>query len=85
MQREVEAQLQAKLLQAGFDYLRFVHSLGISFKPGPDRLSTLKRARQAALLQLHPDKLSQRDERGRALGLRATQMLNAMWQQQGAV
>ncbi len=84
MQQEVEAQHQSKLRQAGFDYLRFVHSLGIHFKPGPDRLSTLKRARQAALLQLHPDKLSQQGERGQALGLRATQMLNAMWQQQGA-
>ena len=79
MEHQVQAELAALLAQSGGDLLRLVAALGIPFPPAADRRGSLRNARAAALLRLHPDKLVQRTEREQVFGLLATKLVNELW------
>lgn len=79
----MRGELAALLKQSGGDLVCFVAALGIQFEGGADRQASMRNARSAALLRLHPDKLLQSSARQQAFGAHATQMVNELWQAGG--
>lgn len=79
VEQQVRAELAALLAASGGDLARFVSALGIPFERGHDSLHTLKNARRAAMLSLHPDRLLQQGERRQAWGHHATTLVNELW------
>lgn len=79
MDQQVRAELATLLAHSGGDLLRLVTALGIPYQRADDRRGSLRNARTAVLLRLHPDKLLQQSERQRALGAAVTQLVNELW------
>lgn len=79
LEQQVRAELAALLAASGGDLATFVSALGIPFERGPDATRTLKNARRAAMLSLHPDRLLQQGERQQLWGHHATMLVNELW------
>lgn len=79
LEQQVRAELAALLAASGGDLAAFVSALGIPFERGPDATRTLRNARRAAMLSLHPDRLLQQGERQQLWGHHATMLVNELW------
>ena len=79
LEQQVQAELSALLAQSGGDLIGLVGALGIPFERAPDPRGSLRNARTAALLRLHPDKLQQAGARQQAFGHAATTLVNELW------
>ncbi len=79
LEQQVRAELAALLAASGGDLATFVSALGIPYERGLDTRRTLKNARRAAILSLHPDRLLQQGERQQLWGHHATMLVNELW------